>query len=333
MTGFVKTNGTVFKVDNNDHFRFVGANIRGLLYYGEKKLLKPSQTGDVETQLKAAKSMGAKVVRVFGADKYLTTEDTIGRLSKILQKMQEHDMYLIFSFTNFYKDGFYVQGDDEFYNKHGHLDYSWYTGGYKQHYLPFVEAIVREFKDNPRIFAWELGNELKVQKGNDVFPKLFIQFAQDVSKQIRRIDTNHMITTGVIDGGNLGCTDKQIETLYESFDFMTFHVYYPNHEVEAHRAEHETSIAKHMNKPFIIEEFGISNPQNKKCVNRTNPTQQKLQHWFDKGAAGVMQWGLMGTDYDNGDGDSSYGVDRVLPCHNIDYQPILKEYREQADKL
>ena len=139
-------------------------------------------------------------------------------------------------------------------------------GGYKNNYLPFVEHIVKEFKDHPRIFAWELGNELKAWGPDEhkILPDLFIQFAEAVSNRIRQLDSNHLITTGIINRGNLGALLALGQKLYQlpNLDFLTAHVFYwpspkPDEHTEITRADDEADLARLVNKPFVIEEMGI----------------------------------------------------------------------------
>jgi hypothetical protein len=45
-----------------------------------------------------------------------------------------------------------------------------------------------------------------------------------------------------------------------------------------------------------------------------------MNTWFNqRGVDGYLQWGLMASSYDNGDGDWYFGVDQVLGTHNQDY--------------
>jgi endo-1,4-beta-mannosidase len=162
-------------------------------------------------------------------------------------------------------------------------------------------------------------------------PELFIQFAADVSNRIRTLDPIHLITTGVINSGNLGCNNKQAEQLYSlpNLDFMTAHVYYsqaPNRwlTLEALRAEREAQRAQRLNMPFIIEEIGFEGG------DRVAQTEQHLKRWFDsKGAAGFMQWGLMATSQDMGDGDGRFGVHR----NQTDFKKIIRCFRQHAQLL
>ena len=328
---FVQTDGTKFSVHGKP-LRFVGTNIRGLLHYGDTRLLRHSHHTHADIQLRASQEMGARVVRVFGANRHLGIEETGNRLQNALDKVVAHNMYMIFSFTDVHHDtGFNVPGDERFYQDN-RLNKAWYEGGYRQNYLPFVEYLVKRFKNHPGIFAWELGNELKAWAPGVVLPDLFIQFARDVSNRIRQIDSGHLITTGIINSGNLGCSPNQARQLYQlpNLDFMTAHVYYSQNnsnqwlELEAQRAESDANLAQQLNMPFIIEEIGFEGG------DRVQLTEKHLRKWFDKKrAAGFMQWGLMATNQDIGDGDNRFGIHG----NQSDYKKVVNKIGNRAKGL
>jgi hypothetical protein len=147
---FIQTQGSRFVV-NNRPFRFVGANIRGLIHYGHGAPLQYSRREHVDIQLQGARQMGARVVRVFGANRHASVKQIGDRLEQALKRVEDHGMHLIFAFTDVHHDtGFNVPGDERFYQDN-RLDKAWYEGGYRENYLPFVEQIVKRFKDHKRI--------------------------------------------------------------------------------------------------------------------------------------------------------------------------------------
>lgn len=153
-------------------------------------------------------------------------------------------------------------------------------------YFDYVKAIVsrknsitgRYYKDEPAIMAWQLCNEPR-------------PFAADVKEQfagwlahaaalIKSIDPNHLVSTG--SEGKFGC-EWDIE-LFErihadkNIDYITIHIWpvnwgwakrtdpdsdieYACEESGAYIIEHQT-IAKKLNKPLVIEEFGFSRQGN-----------------------------------------------------------------------
>ena len=111
--------------------------------------------------------MGARVVRVFLPCVHADTEQTIDRLRRVLEimRLETPNLYLLPAFSNLYADvPFRVRGDDGFYAKIDPnfpadlLTSDFFFGGYRTNYLPFVRQVVATFQNEPRIFAWEIGN-------------------------------------------------------------------------------------------------------------------------------------------------------------------------------
>ena len=102
---------------NGRPFRFVGVNIRGLVHYGDSQVcFGASREGDREEQLKGAQRIGARVVRLFLANRFRSTQEIGDRLKVALDMLAAFDMYAIVSFIDVYNDTwFQVQGDYETY--------------------------------------------------------------------------------------------------------------------------------------------------------------------------------------------------------------------------
>ena len=60
-------------------------------------------------------------------------------------------------------------------------------------YKNYVKSIVTRYKNSPTIFAWELANEPRC-KGCST--DVIYNWAKDVSKYIKSLDSNHMVTLG-----------------------------------------------------------------------------------------------------------------------------------------
>ena len=162
---FVDVAGTEF-ILGGQRLRFVGVNVRGLIHYGDGQTLPHAPAGHRNEQLQAARDMGARVIRVFLPSVHANAEEVITRLQTVIDLVSTHfpELYILPAFTNLYADvPFRVQGDDSFYRDNV-LVRDFFTGGYQQHYLPFVRRIVQAFHSEPRIFAWEIGNELKLDR-------------------------------------------------------------------------------------------------------------------------------------------------------------------------
>jgi len=323
---------------NGRAFRFVGVNVRGIVHYGDPQVcFGASREGDRQEQLKGAQRIGAKVIRLFLANRFRSNQVIGDRLAALLDMLAAFDLYAIVSFIDVYNDTwFQVQGDyDQFYNGPGDmLNEAFFRTGYRGRYLTLVKEIVSRFKNHRRVFAWELGNELKAQdQQRTPLPGVFIAFARDVAREIRALDPNHLITTGIINTGNLGL-DWQVETakqLYgdKNIDFLTVHVYPDDaNSPEIPRADREADLARAVGKPLVIEEIGFSR------ADRAAKMRAAMDKWFQQqGAKGLMQWGFVALGHNNGDGDDRNGMDHFSTQHPRDFQALAQAFLERAQAL
>jgi hypothetical protein len=351
--GMVQAENGKFVVDGQE-FRFVGVNIRTLVHYGDKRIQHNefSQPDDTVDQLEAAHKMKARVVRCFVANRFQEPGEVIQRLKHVLKIMDNFPgMYLLPALTDVFSNtSLYPKGDKPFYdNADGKLynNRQFFDGGYKENYLPFVKHIVHEFRNEPRIFAWEIGNEVKLEPenphdpDNDPNPRLFIQFIKEVSEAIKAIDPLHIVTTGMVST----CTawlfkseDKRQLYGLDTIDFITVHIY------DAEQLDQQGDpctgnrndglVAKHplVNKPFIVEEAGF---KVRPGIVRPQAIRADLEKWFDQNQAdGYMQWGFMARMRDgrvnNGDGDDVHGMDRF---HFADWDDLFDLYKARAEAL
>ena len=153
-------------------------------------------------------------------------------------------------------------------------------------YYSYIKSIVtrtnsitgRAYKDEPAIMSWQLCNEPRpFSKENK---ESFAKWIADAAALIKSIDSNHLVSTG--SEGKFGC-EWDIE-LYEkihadkNIDYLTIHIWpvnwgwakrtdpdsdieYACEESGAYIQEHQ-AIAKKINKPLVIEEFGFSRKGN-----------------------------------------------------------------------
>lgn len=337
-SGFVQVQGEQFILQHQP-LKFIGVNIRGLVYYGHNPsgyFPPDADLKDRQLQLDQAHQMGARVVRVFLANKAASPNQVADYLGQLLTEIKQGfpSLYLLPALTNFYNDvPFYVQGDDKFYGQspdpnfhQSILTRTFFSSGYHENYLPFVQKIVTTFKDEPHIFAWEIGNELKVD--ND--PATFVDFNLAVAKFIRNLDPYHLVTTGMIstrEAYMAGQTALQ-HKLYGSpdIDFITIHAYNGNKVPPSGAVEDDSPLAHQLKMPFIIEEAGFD------CTyfkgDRSPLVQADLDHWFGQGASGYMPWGFMAGP-DNGDGDNVVGMEQKME----DWNQLFAVYQQQAKRL
>lgn len=139
------------------------------------------------------------------------------------------------------------------------------------------------YKDDPTILAWELCNE---PRGMDNIEN-YNAWIEITSNFIRNLDTNHLITIGS-EGDTSDASYAGIDFIrnhsFKNIDFTTAHVWIENWgwydptktnalapALEKARSYIKTHVAyaKVLNKPLLLEEFGIARDKGSFEVNST----------------------------------------------------------------
>jgi hypothetical protein len=298
---FVQADGGQFRYCNQP-VRFVGFNVRGICHFGGGDVLPYSHTGDISTNLAYCESTGAKVIRVFCAANTISAVQTGNRLQTILDAAWARRIWVIVALTDMYSTTLmHPQGDDDYYTYNGWLlNRTFFAGGYTNNYLPQALYLADRFKDHPAVFAWQLGNEIRDLSSGSTF----VTFCQNVAALIRTADPNHMISAGLIGWRESNISYSQALQLYASMDFVGTHNY------NGSDYDNDGDVAAALNMPYIIDEAGFHSDTY--GPDRTPETNGDITKWINRGADGYLQWGLMATQYDNGDGDRYHGVDLVF---------------------
>lgn len=151
----------------------------------------------------------------------------------------------------------------------------------KDDYLKQLDLIVkhvnkysgRSYINDPAIMAWELANEPRPMRASAV--PAYKEWTSSVASYIKKIDPNHLVTLGT--EGVMG-TDESEELFSEvhtpqQVDYLTLHIWPKNwqwfkgtdvggqvsgviEKSDDYIKKHEI-IARKLNKPLVIEEFGL----------------------------------------------------------------------------
>jgi mannan endo-1,4-beta-mannosidase len=133
----------------------------------------------------------------------------------------------------------------------------------------------KPYKDDPSIFAWQLGNEPRCFSDEPEVRAGFIGWMTEAARIVKEIDSNHLLSTG--NEGLMGCEEDPdlLRAVNEipGIDYMTIHIWpynwswvRPDHLVEdvdgaiarthAYLLEHKALAAEHA-LPVVAEEFGF----------------------------------------------------------------------------
>jgi len=149
-----------------------------------------------------------------------------------------------------------------------------------QQYIKQLELIInrknsvtgKKYTDEPAIMAWEIANEPRPMRPAAIDD--YKKWISNTAARIRKIDNNHLITIG--SEGDIGSESMEVyEAIHadKNIDYATIHIWPKNWQwfkdtaiskdmeqvktnTNAYIDKH-VPVAKKMNKPLVIEEFGL----------------------------------------------------------------------------
>ncbi len=234
-------------------------------------------------------------------------------------------------------------------------DKEWYRSGYKRAvndlkngltplaYLDYVKLIVSRYKDSETIAMWELVNEAeaadcKEKKGSACYTaqtcdevaasKALRSFFDVVGGEVKKIDTNHLISSGVIGTGQCGGSFEHYKYIHESpgIDVASYHDYHSDNTPmpgdKWNGLQKRLDQMKEVGKPLIVGEVGmLAMNGSQKCISldsRRDKMKAKMEAQFHAGIAGFMPWDLTGgvskiCNYDIGESDPTLSLLYTYP--------------------
>ncbi len=200
---FPSTDGLKFKIDGQTRY-FAGTNSYWIGFL--------TNTGDVDLVLDHISKSGLKVLRVWGFNdvtrkpgagtvyfQYLSASgsqinsgaDGLQRLDYVVSSAEKRGIKLIISFVNNWSD---YGGIPAYVTAFGGTKEGWYTNNKAQsQYRTYINAVVSRYANSSAVFAWQLANEPRCQGCST---DIIFNWASDVSKYIKSLDPNHMVTLG-----------------------------------------------------------------------------------------------------------------------------------------
>lgn len=175
----------------------------------------------------------------------------------------------------------------------------------KELFKKFVTTLVKRkntlngkmYLNDPAILAWQLANEPRGR--NNIVE--YIKWVDNMAAYIHSLDKNHLVSLG----GEGILPSKNAETAFQfvsrskHLDYLTMHVWIENWSIYKPKKPEETfanamkyaedymnahfEIARSVNKPIVLEEFGISRDQGEYDPKGTTKYREKYyQFIFDK---------------------------------------------------
>ena len=248
--------------------------------------------------------------------------DGLQRLDHVVAAAARTGQKLVLPLTNNWSD---FGGMDQYVRWRGadhHDDFytdpvirGWYRD-YLTHVLNRTNTVTGvKYRDDPTIMTWELGNEPRCKGSGvhppsaDCTPATLTAWADEMSRHIKSIDRNHLVSVGDegffcdpgagdwIDNCGEGVDTVALAEL-PAIDVMSYHLY-PDHwgdRTAAWGAEWITRhnrAAKRIGKPAVLGEFGWRDRSTR------NPVYQQWTDTFIRtGGTGFLYWILSGVQDD-----------------------------------
>ncbi len=192
-------------------------------------------------------------------------------------------------------------------------DASWYTDRYRTEkpsglpatYREWVAEIVTRYRNDPTILAWQLVNEPEVMVERygqcaENASGILRSFVSDVGGLIKSIDSQHLVSVGVIGGGQCGAVYTEYSDLHslDVVDLCEYHDY--GQPRSAIAGDQWNGLGMRLfqcallGKPLIVGELGIRPLQDlggaATLAHRAVVVGAKLQATRAAGVAGTMVW-------------------------------------------
>jgi mannan endo-1,4-beta-mannosidase len=146
-----------------------------------------------------------------------------------------------------------------------------------------------DYKNDPTIMAWELANEPRGVNNKQTF----LKWVDETAGFIKKLDTNHLVTTGSEGktSSTYSGTDLEKDHSSKNIDYATIHIWVQNwgfYDPEKADSTYENAlkyaidyiedqeqVAKKIGKPVVLEEFGISRDKNSHDANSSTLMREK----------------------------------------------------------
>jgi len=237
-------------------------------------------------------------------------------LDYLLNELGKRNMKAVLHFTNTWDWsgglGQYLQWNG--YGPQPHSKYGGYTWNADQHYTAqfytcqkcmdeldtYIKYVLKrtnsingkKYTDDPAIMAWEIINEPRPMEQAAV--PAFLQWMQHVSSLVKSMDKNHLLTTGS-EGDIASSFDMPVfqqEHADKNIDYLTIHIWPKNWgwfkdtsiavsyatiiDSATNYINRHLAVAKALNKPLVIEEFGLPRDRHSFSVKATTGSRDRF---------------------------------------------------------
>lgn len=209
------------------------------------------------------------------------------------------------------------------------LDSGWYQQGYRSTvstvpsswgarngltYRDFVRSVVERYRDDPTVLMWQLVNEAEAKRSDGSCPTATDDaaavairgFADDMSRMIKSVDRNHLVSLGTIGTGQCGTSGPRYQDVHSpaGIDVLEMHDYVSGQSLigdQWNGMKLRLDQARSLNKPLFVGELGIDPRDVGGQDARARVVGTKLRDQFDAGVVGVLAWEWRNAGQSGGD--------------------------------
>ena len=215
----------------------------------------------------------------------------------------------------------------------------------------------KPYKEDPAIFAWQIGNEPRCFSSDPAVQDGFIGWLTESARIIKSIDPNHLLSTG--NEGVWGCemSEELLERVCSipGVDYMTIHIWPYNWSWAREGSLSEDlpnaiektgeyiglhhELARKLGQPVVLEEFGFPRDGFNPSMEATTRARDTYYAYVFSQVGGMLQgvnfWGWSGfarpvhTQWEHGDpyaGDPAQEAQGLNGVYITDYTiDVIKE--------
>ncbi|HSL77283.1 MAG TPA: cellulase family glycosylhydrolase, partial [Candidatus Limnocylindrales bacterium] len=183
-------------------------------------------------------------------------------------------------------------------DNNGRLGDWFYGGGYRNRssgdlvsYRDWVREVVTRYKDDPTVLMWQMVNEAESGSHTNLW-----NFANDIGKLIKSIDSRHLVSLGTIGSGQAGTAGDDYRKLHAipEIDVCEYHDYPPspgNYPNITGQLSERLSQCNALGKPLFVGEVGVRLGELGGDRNRrADILRNKLSAQFNAGVVGFLPW-------------------------------------------
>ncbi|KAJ7776579.1 glycoside hydrolase [Mycena maculata] len=331
VTGFVTTNGQKFEL-NGEEYTLVGSNNYwvGLMNFSPAEMSSAfaDMAGAGATTSRTwgfdevTTDPGIAYYQIWdGATPTINTgANGLENFDNVVAAAKANGIRLIVTLTNNWNN--YGGSDvyvDQILGANQFHDYFYSNAQVIAAYKNYVETFVKRYLDEPTILAWELINEPRCAGSTSTASpncttETITNWASELSAFIKSIDSNHLVSVGdegffnfpnnpnFLYTGDMGVDNVALTTI-DTIDFGTFHMYPfdwaqttdPLGFGDDWIANHTVLVQQALNKPVILEEFGVIESQ----LDQVTAYTEWYNDVIKDGLTGDLIWQAGSTDVEN----------------------------------